>query len=683
MAKIKNYFTFLLIFFGFVGLILLTIFWFTNFNYAGVLQSGDFRIHLKQDVVGDQFLTLVSNRFSNNNFVYLSFLPLYSFLRYLPYSVVLIYIFLIIPILLFCSLLFTFLKATHYKFQRQGIASFFFLCSLAFYSAINPSHFNRIGHFTILHSFIFLPLLSYLTYRFLWQKSLVNRYLFLFFLFFYLGGSTPQMVVVNNLVIGAVYIFFLVSRQSFSAFLKKMLPLGIAVFLAQAHIIYPLIIGQGVIKSLRESAITTQVLESLSQKSNIYTAISGTNYYQGLISYPVQFSTGFLIFLLVCAFFIGCKAKKRIDYFLFLTMLLGLIIVTGYRTFPVFYKIIGNTPLHSFLWLIKDPNMYYHVFLIPLLFLPARIVQLKLINQRIIFFLGSLILISNSCFIFLSGKQEYNKFYDSIEVPDYHFTLSEELERLGGRNFWVPYDIYTRKNFSKEIPYFPSPIWWLTENKELTDETEVYRELIEVIEKEISDNHCQNIYFLDFIIATQDLNIVIDQNSINNPMLGVYDTEDKIVQANNCMLKIPHIEKLLSLGNIDVYRSNLEIKNEVYSYQGSIDGLNEFIKKNPVHIVFELGSKEEAKTLDIKDFSILNESLDKNWRDSKGAGSLYKVNLASMLFGNANGNFSYRGAREFQLIIQAQKLAVLLIIFSFFMVKLNKCLRKIFPTIRL
>lgn len=677
--------TFLLIFFSFIGLILATVFWFTSFKYGCVLQTGDLRLHINQALIGDQFLNLVSNRFSNNNFIYLSFYSLFSLLGFLPYRLILVYIFFFIPALLFASLLCLLMKVVRFDLQKGSVVAFTFLCCLAFYFAINPAFFNRLGHFTILHSIIFLPLLIYALYRFLAAKKIVNHFLFLFFLFLYLAGSTPHIIVVSNLIIAIVYtLVLLIYKPNFWVYIKKGALIGLVVLFSQLHIIYPFCIGQGTAKSLKESETTTHIFESLSKYSNIYTAINGTNYYHDeLVRFPSPVSTGLLIFVLTIIFLLVYKRKNLVNNALWFGALISLIIVSGYRVFPFFYDILNHTLFKSFTWLIKDPNIYYLVFLIPLLCLFARLVIFNLKNHGVLFILSIIILLTNLLFILFSDKRNFNQFYDFIKIPDSYFHLQQELASLGNRNFWIPYNVYVRKNFSKEITYFPNPALWLTKNKELTKETEVYRKLIETVEKEIFDSGCQNIYFLDFIIAAQDLNVVIDQNSINNPTLDIYDTEEKIVQAGRCMSKIPHLEKILSLENINVYRSKLEIKNEVYYYQGSIDSLNNFVKENPVHIIFESALTEKAEKLDIKDFSILNESFDMNWQDATGKFPLYQVDFASMLFEDSSGNFTYQGSQDFEIIVRTQKLAVLLIIISCFVIELSRWLKKIFLTIRL
>lgn len=643
-----------------IVLIILVVQWFTQFKWGEYLFTGDFRFNIFQNMIDDQYLSLISNQFSSNNFIYLTFYSIFYLFQFIPYQYVVLYLLHGIPILLFLSMKYVLLKIIHYK--RNNFVIYLFVSSIALYYAINPALFLRYVHWTILHSNMLLPLFIYLLFKFLQNKNLLGWYFFLLPLVAFFGAMVPHGVVVYALAALVLYIsVYFIYRPSIKKYLIKGILLSCIYLLSFIHIIYPVLIGYGQTKSSLESASKSYFMAFFSRNSNIYTSISGTNFFDQLISYPSSLSIGLLMFLLVILFFIFKNSRNKINFVLFLSILLSLIFITGYKTFGDIFDLLNLTYITHLLWLVKDPNMYYLVFLILLSFLFTRVVVFSSISKFFILILSLLLISLNLNFILKSEKTHFNNDFDFVKVPDEYLTLSDRLEKDKGRNFWYPNNVYVSKNFSKDVICFPTPQLWLTRNKELLSYLNPdYKNLVNIISTEIYENKCKNINFLDWIISAQSLNVILDKNSVNNRSCPKDNTAEKIKLASSCMSQLPNIYKYKTIGNIDIYKSKLLIKDSLYTYEGDVSGLDKYLKNNPVNIIYKESKAEKIQKIDLTSFSILNEAYDKNWLDENNKPPLYKANIVSMLYEGQNRKFHYRGESEFQKIVSIQKALLVL-----------------------
>jgi len=638
------------------------IYYFVNFKFGHYLFSGDFRFHINKELIGDQFLGLISTKFSNNNFVFLSFYSLYYFMQFIPYYYILVYIFFGIPILLFLSMKYVLLRITNYEYDR--IAVYLFICSLSFYYAINPALFSRFHHWPILNSFVLFPPYIYFLYKYLQEGTYFNKYLWTLPLLLFVGAASPYSVLVYFMTSVILYITVLiVYKMNIREYLAKGVLILISAVIPFLHIIYPAIIKQGAIRAPWEAITSTAVLYSLSRNSNIITALSGTNFHEDVVKFPITLSVGFLIFILTVLFYVASKKPNKLNTILLSYSLFSLIIIAGYRTFSYIFDTVSGTFISNVIWIVKDPNVYYLVLVLLLCFLLSRLVVFSKTKTPYILFMAFSVIFLNIIFLFSANRGQFNREHiHFIDVPKDYFVLANTLENNMGRNLWLPYGIYTTKNFSEDITYFPSPSLWLTKNKELTYSTAEYKNLIDSIEHEIYDNKCRNVHFLNWIIAVQNLNVIIDKNSVDDNFPLPQGTERKLKTAEKSITKLPNIYKYRSIGNIDIYKSNLQIKDELYTYTGDINDLNEFLKDNPVNIIYEPSTKTSVQRIAMP-YTILNESYDQNWLDSNGKPPKYKVNFASMLFEKKNQTFSYRGEFGLKRVLIIQK--VLLLIFAF------------------
>lgn len=644
--------------------IIATVYFFVDFRFGQYLFTGDFRFHIDKALIGDQFVRLVSDKFSNNNFVFLAFYPLYFFLQFIPYHYILVYIFFGIPVFLFLSTKYILTKFSNFNYNN--ILLYLFISSLAFYFAINPSLFNRFGHWPVLHGTIFFPLYIYCLYKYFCKKASLNKFFWLLPLLLFLGAITPHLIVVYLIASTLLYFStFFICRKNPKQHLSKGFLLFCGALVSFFHILYPALIGQGRTKSLLESATTSNILSSLARHSNIVSAISGTNYYYELIKFPTELSVGFLIFLLSLFLFLTRKEKDRINALFLLLSLTILIVVTGYGSFKFVLDFFNQRFLSQFTWLVKDPNMYYLFFLLPVLLLLTRLISSAhvQIKKPCLVLFAFLFLGLNIIFTFSSDRSDFNKFYDFINLPEEYFTLAEELKDGSARNLWLPSGVYISKNFSDEITYFPSPSLWLTKNKELTPSTPEYASLISFIESQIYNEDCENINLLNWLIAVQNLNIIIDRNSVNNPLTDDYSIEPKIKKLQICLEKLPNAYKYKTIGNIDIFKSNLELQQVLYSFKGPLDSLNSFLEINPVNIVYQPSEKGEVETIQMS-HAVLNESYDENWLDLNNNPAKAKVNFASMLFDD-DQEFHYRGERQFLKIVAAQKIILVFFVILF------------------
>lgn len=666
--------SYLLIDLIFTLLILGVVFLFLNYNFTGYLFSGDFRFNIFNSVRGDQFLSLISHRFSNNNFIYISFYSLYFLMQYVSYPGLLIFIFFGIPLLLFFSLKFVIIRFLKFKYNSHSL--YFLISSLCFYYAVNPALFDRYGHFTILYGFIFFPLYVYLLYQYFRTKSMWNIYLLALPIIVYLGVMAPHFFFLYV----ATGLFFFVSmffgnRLGVKRYLAKTILIASVSFIALLNIVIPVLLGYGVTKSGWEAPTTASSLIALSNVSNIYTAISGTNFYfDSLIKFPVWLSVGFLIFLITILFMMLSKKidGKQIIFLLF--TLLSLFLVAGYSTFTNIYDLLIKTPISSFLWLIKDPNMYYLMFLVSLLILAGLVISSKKVKPLYLYSLSAAFIFLNILFILASNRSEYNKFYEFVNVPKEYISLSQTLKNDSGRNLWLPADIYVSKSFAKQDMFFPSPSLWLTQNRELAGATNEYIDLIKNINSQIYANNCSNKYWLNWIIAAQKLNVIIDKNTINGLAPDQGKDRDEMLAAEKCLKTLPNAYLSKEIGNLYIYRSNLTINNDVYAYKGNINDLNNFLKSNPSNIIYSNSNKVSVIKMPFSNYTILNESYDQNWKVA-GQAPLYEVNFASMLF-KAKGKAVYRGENIFQYVVSAQRILIILFVIPIIYIKIKELMKR-------
>ena len=498
----------------FIIIITAIIYFFIEFKLGQYLFSGDFRFHINNDFVGDQFLSLVSKRFSSNNFVFLAFYPIFYLLQYVPYHYMLIYVFFGIPIGLFLSIKFVLTKLTSFKYDN--IQFYLLISSISSYVAVNPSLFSRFPHWPILHGAIFFPLYMYLLYKYLQKNNFLNQYLWMLPIMLFFGAITPHLVVIYfaSSILLYLTVLFAYKKKLWKYLIKGFL-IALTSIVSFLQVLYPIAIGYGRVKSAVEGETTSYVFSSLARNSNVFSAISGTNYYEGLIEFPVDFSAGFLIFLLSIFFLLIYKKRDKLTTILIFFTLLGLIDVAGYPAFSWIFDLLGQTFISDLLWIVKDPNTYYLFFLMILVLLFARLVAINQVKKPYMLSMAIVILVFNIVFLFGSDRTSLIKQnIQFVDLPKEYLALANTLRKDPRRNLWLPSEIYVSKSFSKEIHYFPSPPYWLTSNKELFEATKDYKNLIDTIEEEIYEKECTNINFLNWIIAAQNLNVIIDRNSV-------------------------------------------------------------------------------------------------------------------------------------------------------------------------
>lgn len=637
--------------------IVFIIFYATTFEFGKYLFAGDFRLAIYKSVIRDQFLSLVSSKFSNNNFIYLSFYPLFLFFSMIPYSWVVTFIFFGIPILLFQSAKFTILQFVNYK--KTDILHYVLISSVSFFYALNPWFFNRYVHYTMPYSAIFFPLVIWALYKYLTGYSYFGKYLMLFFIFYYLGSIGPQPTV----IFACTYLFFVagIGISKIAEIKKYFVKIAFsfaAVVLSLSHIIIPAFTGHAVAKSFLESSTEPNILLSLGRNSTLITAISGTNFFERLIIFPSYLSVAILFFLFVVLIFFFVK-KSAIHFLLITYMMILLIVGSGFRTFRPVFEIVMATPFKNYLWLVKDPNTYYLFFLFPLLLLFVLLLKEIKPPRTLIVLIIFIAICGNLLFIFNSDYTDYKKYFKFINVPAEYQSLSISLKGDKGRNLWIPSSQYVGKNFTTGQTHFPSPSIWLTQNKESTYYASEYRQLNALIENEIVSNNCSNRNFLNWIISAQNLNIILDKNSVNNPLLEDSTTESIVKKTSDCLVTLKNVYKYKHFGNIEVYKSNLKIDNNFVSISGDIKFLNDFLKNNTPNILF-INSKQKKAVRLTGNFSVLNESYDTNWRNGHGEGPVGKVNFASMLFNQKIGDFHYKDENVFTTITFLQKILLAL-----------------------
>lgn len=650
--------------------IFVTIYSFVDFRYQEYVFAGDFRLHIFKEFAGEHFLFLMSDKYSTNNFVYSSFHSIYSILQFVPYHLAITYVFFGIPLVLYFSLKFFLIKSTHFFEKINRLDVYILYSGLAFYFAVNPALFDRYVHWPILQSLAILPIFVYFSHKFFLQDRVLNRYLLLLPPLLYFGAVTPQLVIFYIVASGLVLLDYLLQHKfTPSALFGKMLMFFLCGVLVFCHTFYLIFSGYGVTKSFFESEITTDILSILSKKSSVYSAVSGTNFYDSLVD-PFPLSVGFVVFLFSIFLMSRSSSVNRRIQLLFVVVLSAFVLVSGNDVFPQLFNFFDHTAIRNFFWIVKDPNMYYLLLLFPLILLFVSLFRRDRLFEKgkFVLFLGVFIFLMNFLNINFLNKEKFNQYFDFVDIPKEYMTLADELADDKGRNLWLPYDWYVQKNFTRGQTHFPTPAFWLTKNKELIDFNAEYRDFIMLFQKEIYEKKCKNIYFIDWIIATQNLNIIIDKNSVNHEILNINDIEDKAILTEQCMQSLPHVYEYKNIGNILVYRSSLDSFDDIKFYKDvqNIDNFNSFLKDNLANIVSDPNVNLE------EDYSILNEAYDLNWRSSIGQAPVYRINMFSMAFAGKTDRFYYRGEAMFQRIVFLQKVVIGICVLVFLIIFFRK-----------
>lgn len=662
----------------------------TGFTWGKYLHTGDFRFSIFPELIGDQAFNLVSNKFSNENFVFLSFSPALLFFKLLKYSHLLFFIFFGIPVLTYISTKFVLIKlfyGTSIKYETYSI----FSSALAFYFALNPSIFDRYGHWWIGYSVIFFPIFVYMTWHYIKSDSLLSFQILIIPTILFTGAVGPQPVVVYFLSTLFLLITYLLSnfkeasKDLFLLFGKGWL-LFVSGCLAFSHILFPIIWGQGLIRTSWELPTNSSVLSFYARKSDLISSISGTNYYAEIINFSSNISVGFSIFLLIIILMLFDKKCKLNEFILIkiVLILVLLIIITGYRSFKHIYDLIAATPVYSIMWLIKDPNMYYSYFLFSELTLLVYLAKLKCSNlsnilsfNKFIRLISASIIILHIFFILCSDFHKYRNFYKFVKIPDEYLKLSLDLEHDNFRNLWLPYDWYISKDFSRQTPYYPLPAYWLTKNKELTHSTEFYSRLIEMIQEEIYIKNCKNVHFIGWIITMHNLNIILDYHTIPNTLKSKTDDDrKKTFLAEECLNKIYGFYVYKTYEKIKVYKSSLKFNDNFSIFQTANTEYLDPEYWNQVLGNYDL-TRSKGLALDINKISIFHESYNENWQSLENKYPHFVANFAAMGFYGTNQEyqeFSYKNQEKYEWITFFQKIIISILFFSGIFQFLNRSL---------
>jgi len=285
------------------------------------------------------------------------------------------------------------------------------------------------------------------------------------------------------------------------------------------------------------------------------------------------------------------------------------------------------------------------------------------------------LLLGNFLYNYFSDVSNYRSFFEFIPKPNEYLEFVEYSRNTEYRNFWTPYNTYNSKVYSNNITYFPSPALWATENRELTNQTLEYTNLIRILENEIYNKDCVNKIYISWLIKTNRINMVIDRMTKNYPWIPGDDSEKKIISASECLKSIDSLKLFYTSKNLDSYVSNLSIDGTIYKLNGDTNFLISFVESNPSNIIFEETHDPSLFSVNKveNNFYILQESYDENWRDELGNGPRYKINLVNMAFDSVPRE--YRGMQAHKVLVYFQYALILIaLVYSlyFFYRKFNE-----------
>lgn len=659
-------------------LLIIIIMWaYFDYDINSYLFSWDFRFHIDTKYIWEHFIHFFNYRFSNNNFIFLSFNALYHFKSLIWYQASLLFI-LCFPIVTFFSLK-NMLLYFYYKYNHKSIndANYFFILALAFIFAINASFFDRFGHLTIVFWLAVLPFYIKYIDKYISHTSILSIDFLIAFFLLRFWSCWPHMIIVYFWFTVILFLHHL-EAKNYKNYIIKWCIFLLCIWIVMSPTILAVILWLWQSSSIQENPISASILSSLSKHNNILSILSWTSYYYKLVQYFMIWPT-FFVFILYLYLSLN-QPKKTNDTILHVSIILWIVLIWWYTMNSRIYDLILQTKISSYMRVIKDPNMYYMpVFLIILIYIIKNISFLIWrIKDKFIIILASFLIFANVLLLIIPSKEQYKKFYGFVDIPPYYNTLADFLDiDHEYRNFWLPYNRYYQRFFSQNIEYFPSPFFRLTKNKELTDSTIPYKNLINIIQSEIYDNKCKNKYFLSRIIAIHKLNIVVDTNIINNTLLSVYDIEDKVKESKACIDNLPKIQNIYKNNGIYVYRSVAQISSNLYYYKWNIETLDAIFQHEPIYnntiidIYTWYHAIEDTLYYQILStwYTVLQESYDQN---RIGNVEHYNVNLWANLFLWTWLHIYYKWVKEIDFVIYIVKIfmfLVILIITSYYVTK--------------
>ncbi len=563
----------ILLYFVYLFLIILIILRYFDYQFGNVTYTGDLRIH--SSLPSENSNSLFNFRLMTHSTPFLSLFPILSLFDYLSIESIYFFILFIIPILAFISMEIILSKYIGDIFYKNFNLKNFISTSLSFIYIINPSYFNRIGHWNINLTYVFVPPFFYLVDKFLKQNSSYFNLLILSPIIFF-GVSNPHALVAFT---GIIIILLLFNIKFNKEYFLKSISLTFIHFLAVSHNFLSMYLDKGLmIKTSWEGTTDSEVLQSLSKNSDFITSLSGTNYYFESISYPTLIGPGFLIFvfLLISLFWKNVIkrrkiAKENIKFIIFI--LIFFLINLGYKTLPFLYENIffHISYIKDLLWLIKDSNIFYNYLIFFLIIFFAK----KIVKTNVFFIIFStlLLVLLNIYINYFSNTEIYNNFFKQIKIPKEYNEVRDFLEKENKRSIWIPYQTYISFKNETNLTWFPNPNLWLTKNSEIVTANPNYNEFITTLQNEVVTKKCLNKTLISWLIKSNDLLIVVNEDS----------HYEYIQKYKECIGSIQEFKKLFVKENISVYASELNLieTNELVEFKGSLEELNDYLKKNP------------------------------------------------------------------------------------------------------
>jgi len=561
-----------------------------NYDLGQVLYTGDLRIHSK--LIAENSDTLFNFRLMIETTPFISLYPILSLFNFLKIEQIHFFIIFLIPLLAFLSMDFILRKyIPNDLFFKEFNLKYFISTSLSFIYVMNPSYFNRIGHWNINYLYIFIPLFFYLCDQFLKNKGRFYTLLILSPIIFY-GVSSPHSMVAFTGILFLLIIFNY--EKSTRYFLKSVAIISVHAYAISHNFLAMLLKGNILLKTSWEGETNPAVLASLSKNSSFISSLSGTNYYYDqLITHPIPAGAGFIVFLLIL--FLILKSKKilmeDIKYLFFIVIFL--FINLGYLTLTFWFDnfLLKIWFIKDLLWLIKDPNIFYNFLIFFLLLFLVK--KLPYQNKAYLILLVFILSAVNFYQLMYSKIDNYKEFFKPIRVTDEYIDVYNYLSKENKRTLWIPTSIYIDNKIAPKVTYFPNFNLWLTTNPEVTIGNKIYQDFINMLNKEVIIKNCQNKDLVSWLMRSNDLYLVVDEGS----------SSDKIGPYKECLLEIESIEKVIITESITVFKSNLALvnSNDLTRFTGNTDQLNTFLKEKPISLVYIEEKNLNSPVIEIKE----------------------------------------------------------------------------------
>ncbi|MFH1145421.1 MAG: hypothetical protein V1707_00440 [bacterium] len=571
-----------------VALLLLDIagylYFFQNLVFGGgLLEFEDFRMHSNVALLGNNTDSLFNYQFGNNNYYYISLMPVINLLKLFPSTRIAQLVFFFALIVLSSYGIYRLVKIL--SKEENGDYPYWGAIAGGVGYAFSFYFFLKIVHWSILVGYALLPWVVICVYQMINQSRIWRKLLYsiLLAVVLFFSNISPHYILINTLVIGWLLLYWLwVRYKKFLAvwwrFFVYVLAM-VVVYLPLAVYLLVAMFGQEVeLRAGWETATTASVLRFLAKRASFLNNLLGTSYYNFdqlfESSYPLLYvfvALGVGAVIVVMALKTRADSWKRIFGFAIL-FTIGLLFVSSVHEFGLETALANNAVFAKAGWVVKDSYFYMSIITFSAMVCYGYVVQrlarrsdVRVATSRFYNFvtkrstiMAVLILLPLVSTTILANKEFFNLINGRRIPQEYETAVAymngrrSEIDQ-GARVLWLPswdYSYYLDAQWSPaggdDNQLLPHPSVWIAEGKVFIPMTATHGFLYHYLKAQIETGHAdpaETAYLL------RNLNIrfiVIDGNEVDRQR---YD-QHVLFFANN-----DRFQPVARFGQLTVYEN--------------------------------------------------------------------------------------------------------------------------------